>query len=272
MKMKGFKIVPSSCFLVLSKKNNNLKQKTKNKEQRTRAGFTLIELSMVLVIIGLIVAGISGGYNLIHSAKLMSVISDIRKYESATNSFSAQFNALPGDFSRATEYWPAQTRNGDGDDSIRRNFGEAPNNEEDLLVWQHLSLAEFISGDYTGEFAPGNTRVPGINLPKSKVKNGGYQLLDHMTHLRPGHRIGFASFAEQLFRGPIINAPDAWGIDKKIDDGKADKGTVHGLKGRIGNVRINDSTRCVTGNWNSATSKYLPQAAEETCRLAIFID
>ena len=67
-------------------------------QARTRIeGFTLIELSIVLVIIGLIVGGVLTGQSLISAAEVRAQISQIEKYNSAVNTFRSKFNALPGD-------------------------------------------------------------------------------------------------------------------------------------------------------------------------------
>ena len=68
----------------------------------TRAAFTLVELSIVIVIIGLLIGGILGGQSLIHASELKSVISDFQKYQSAITQFRTQYNAWPGDMPNAT--------------------------------------------------------------------------------------------------------------------------------------------------------------------------
>src|ERR1700688_3889289 len=66
------------------------------------SGFTLIELSIVLVIIGLIVGGILVGQDLIKAAEVRAQISQIEKYNQAVNTFRAKFNAIPGDMAVST--------------------------------------------------------------------------------------------------------------------------------------------------------------------------
>lgn len=67
-----------------------------------QTGFTLIELSIVLVIVGLIVGGVLVGRDLISAAEVRAQISQIEKYNTAVNTFRGKFNAIPGDMSAAT--------------------------------------------------------------------------------------------------------------------------------------------------------------------------
>ena len=66
---------------------------------REQQGFTLIELSIVLVIIGLIVGGILVGQDLIKAAEIRATVAQVEKYNAAVNTFRTKFNAIPGDIS-----------------------------------------------------------------------------------------------------------------------------------------------------------------------------
>src|ERR1700712_5355694 len=65
-------------------------------------GFTLIELSIVLVIIGLIVGGVLVGQDLIRAAEIRATISQIEKFNTAVNTFRGKYNAIPGDMNLST--------------------------------------------------------------------------------------------------------------------------------------------------------------------------
>ena len=69
---------------------------------RCAGGFTLIEISIVLVIIGLIIGGVLVGRDLINAAAIRAQISQIEKYNTAVNTFKVKFNALPGDMNATT--------------------------------------------------------------------------------------------------------------------------------------------------------------------------
>ena len=122
--------------------------------QNNEKGFTLIELSIVIVIIGLIVAGVVGGQSIVNQAKLRSIVTDMNKIQVAVNAFKLEYDALPGGFNRATDYWGAgNTDNGDGNKIIRTTAnGAGAGSSEVGRVFQHLSLAEIMEGS----FIPGN--------------------------------------------------------------------------------------------------------------------
>src|ERR1035437_4035806 len=128
-----------------------------------RAGFTLIEMSIVLVIIGLIVGAVLAGQSLILQAQMRATMKQIESYKTAVATFRDKYSCLPGDCATATSFWPkdpactyqnlrpyiaapnGMTCNGDGNGII---YGYYYN--ELMLFWQHLSLAGLIQGSFTG--------------------------------------------------------------------------------------------------------------------------
>lgn len=116
-----------------------------------RHGFTLIELSIVLVIIGLIVGGILAGNELVRAAKLRSLIKEVNQLTTAVNTFKGKYNCLPGDCARATQFFgtagdctvqldDTATCSGDGNglilsDSFYNHGGEH------LYMAHHMKLA-----------------------------------------------------------------------------------------------------------------------------------
>ncbi len=115
-------------------------------------GFSLIELSVVIIIIGLLIGGVTGGSVLVKQAEIRSVISDLKNFQIYYGTFKATYDAIPGDFNKADTYWTgtachatvAAACNGDGDGVIRwRDVATtaAGVGDEAGRALKHLSLA-----------------------------------------------------------------------------------------------------------------------------------
>lgn len=132
-----------------------------------RTGFTLIEVSIVLVIIGLIIGGVLVGRDLIRAAEVRATIAQFERFNVAANAFRNKYNCLPGDCPTAGEFGidPLSAGNGDGfigpcaDGNISSHTGcftgydecASPIAQEMVNFWYHLSAASLI--DFAG--APG---------------------------------------------------------------------------------------------------------------------
>src|SRR5436190_22725171 len=113
--------------------------KKKNKKQ---AGFSLIESAIVLVIMGFLIGGILKGKDLIESARLKRVISQLNEYRLATNTFLDKYDALPGDFDKASLQIDPRLQNGNGN-GIIDGAGLASGSEA-LNFWTHVAAAGLI--------------------------------------------------------------------------------------------------------------------------------
>lgn len=158
-----------------------------------RAGFSLVELSIVLVILGLLVGGILGGQSLIRAAELRTITTDAERYRTAVFNFRQKYHSLPGDTLLAERLWgkmdscppednytpsPARlTCNGDGDGLLGPNpdiYDVGSNRTEWFGFWQHLANAGLISGNYTGVHAPNTSwggHIAGENCPRSRFNS-----------------------------------------------------------------------------------------------------
>jgi prepilin-type N-terminal cleavage/methylation domain-containing protein len=103
-------------------------------------GFTLVEIAIVLVIIGLLLGGVLKGQGLIDSARVKNIIQQSTSLTAAVNAYQDKFRALPGDDVQATSHVPGATGNGNGDGQIA----------EYQLAPQHLALGGFITGSFNG--------------------------------------------------------------------------------------------------------------------------
>lgn len=213
-------------------------------------GFTLIELSITIVIIGLIAGGVLVVTNLLRSAGLRAVTAEYERYAIATRTFQEEYAALPGDMPNASAYWPAcvndmpndNTCNGNGDGRIVADSVLDLN--ERLRTWQHLSLAGLVEGSYTGiedtsVTDDGYRIVPGINTPASKRLNTQISMFSFSPSTQCVIADRWNTSEAGNFRTALIwGARGAWGwshafkpkelfnIDRKIDDGVPGTGKV----------------------------------------------
>ena len=203
----------------------------------SRSAFTLVELSIVLVILGLLVGGVLTGQSLIRAAELRAVTSEYQRYQTAANAFRDKYFAIPGDMTNAASFWTTLTsaNNGNGDGYV--NAAAAQNVTGEMFqLWNELSLAGLIEGTYSGLASSGGfgyTATPGANVPKSKLSGGAWTLYynsgtggdswsyaaDYSNMLAYGSQV-----ANTITQGNILKPEEAWNIDTKIDDGKPGTG------------------------------------------------
>ena len=228
----------------------------------SRRGFTLVELSIVLVILGLLVGAVVAGESLIHSAELKGVMREAQQYQSAVSEFRTQYTAMPGDMKNAVSYWGAQagattdgvdatcaaltspatgaaTCNGDGNGRIAV-FASSSNNHEMWRAWQHLSNAGLIEGSSSGVSGPGGALhvVPGTNAPASKLSAAGWSIWylgsygDANTYTANyGNVLLFGRPTTTSYNATAALVPDdAYNIDKKLDDGAPHSGKILAAK------------------------------------------
>lgn len=161
-----------------------------------QSGFSLVELSIVLVILGLLTGGILAGQSLIRASELRSISTEYNRHVAAIQTFRDKYFALPGDMKDATKFWNAAdgtgsdgacyvadqsggtaTCDGNGNgtvDSYTRSpsYGNGPGaTSEQFMMWKHLSNAGLIEGNFNGLALAGTAydMVPGVNSPRTKI-------------------------------------------------------------------------------------------------------
>ena len=221
-----------------------------------RNGFTLIELSIVLVIISLIIGGVVGGKSLLETARINKQIAQLIEIKTAVHAFELEYDALPGDFDEAEEYWQGGvTESGNGNGIIQHDGGvnldmtdptdagyvNASYDDdfagEFLHFFVHLSLAGILPGNYTNTTDPTNSSfaMPLMKLnPAARLMVGGMlnssgettpdiNGLTHLTDVNIHLKVCDLSELPHVGRSDngcgVMNARHALRIDRKIDDG-----------------------------------------------------
>jgi prepilin-type N-terminal cleavage/methylation domain-containing protein len=123
-----------------------------------QTGFTLVEIAIVLVIIGLLLGGVLKGKEIIINAKVINVENSFTGISSAIYSYQDRYRSLPGDDSKAKERWPslADTQKGNGDGGIGGQFDTTTDNQEARLFWLHLRNAKLVAGAADDQTQPTN--------------------------------------------------------------------------------------------------------------------
>jgi prepilin-type N-terminal cleavage/methylation domain-containing protein len=258
---------------------------------RPKAGFTLIELSIALVIIGLLVGGVLSGRELLYTASIRATAKQAERYITAYNTFKLKYNCLPGDCASATNfglYSIAFDQNGNGDGFIQICCG-LPESREAINVFAHLKSSELID-DFQIPVGIINTYYAGLVSPKPMMKlvsgsdtgwtlNGVSTHLGNMNVLMLQHYDNFASGAVDVF--------SARSLDTKFDDSKPLSGkmqhnsTLHWNTAMDIASTVNEAVSaggrgCImpdgSGGYDYNLSAPTDLTMDEACRLWIRID
>ena len=198
---------------------NNMKTK--------QAGFTLVEIAIVLVIIGLLLGGILKGQEMIVQAKVKNSIQDFSGVSAAYYGYQDRYRAIPGDDADAVR-WTGGAGTivaGDGNRILTGKYDATSG--ESAQWWDHLRRSGFVTGG------------SGVSLPQNAF-NG---VLGVQTGDGAGVASTSAPFALSTPVGPALGGiynlilcstslPDkvAIALDVQMDDGKSDQGAVRAVK------------------------------------------
>jgi len=191
---------------------------------RRQSGFTLIEIAIVLVIIGLLLGGVLKGQALITSARVRNLISQQDGIKAAFFGFQDRFRAYPGDYASASTTLKCPTGssclNGNGNGIIQSNATAVAGSEvhEEILAWMHLASAGFLNGSYTMTAA--ETASSDANTPKNPYN----------IYLQIIYDASYADSAttppnkHNLKTGAQVPVEIIAEVDRKIDDGNGIRG------------------------------------------------
>lgn len=264
-------------------------------------GFSLVELSIVLVILGLLTGGILAGQSLIHAAEIRSLTTESQKVSTATMAFRDRYFGLPGDIGNATSFWAKDNTNcpgnsgttgspgacnGNANGVVENTTGSGSSPSELFQFWRQLALAGLVEGSYSGLSGASYPEcIPGTNCPRAKYPNATMILLDFNwvgtsnngwwnpstagsgNWLVVGAQIGSGSYPFSA----IITAQDAWNIDTKMDDGKPARGSVMamGCTAYHGGCMVDGSNAAPTSDCATfaSTAQYKLDLTGNTCTL-----
>ncbi len=181
-----------------------------------KSAFSLIELSIVLIIIGLLIAGITGGASLIKSSELRSAMGEARGYAVAVNGFYSQYNYLPGDYATAvggaiasstsTAAYTGSAASGQNGRIEYNTTSVGTYLSESVAAWDQLSKSGAIDGIANLTKAAVTTaQVPGTHMPSSKIKNGGWHF-DYRVNVGTTSNTDYSSAVAAVYEG-VAAAP-----------------------------------------------------------------
>jgi prepilin-type N-terminal cleavage/methylation domain-containing protein len=187
--------------------------------QQRQKGFTLVEMAVVLVVIGLLLGGVLKGQELINSARVKNLINDFRITASHVHTYQDRFRSLPGDDPGAAAHLAgavtASTGGTVGNGRVDGAWNSSTATDESVLFWQHVRLANLAGGD---------GRNPGAD---------GMDIATWLPRNAVGGRIGITSTSPVAGWGGSlfvcqdnINGRLAQQIDINMDDGLSSTGSV----------------------------------------------
>lgn len=189
-----------------------------------QSGFTLVELSIVLVIIGLIIGGVLTGQQIIQNARLTNAINGIQAYQAQFQTYAENNGALPGDDPSAASRFPSQGVSqcsgsgcGDGKVGTSSSYNAASDATgaaaESRYVWAHLRAAGYVKN----QVSSGSTAVQPPN------PFGGIYGFQNGT--------SNGSFTTTALCLDKVPAGAAQAIDSRLDDGARNAGSLQAIEG-----------------------------------------
>lgn len=206
---------------------------------KKQIGFTLIELAIALVIIGLLLGGVLKGQELINSAKVKNMVSDFKNLQVFIYGYQDKYKALPGDDAASTTHTGCTAgangscADGNGNSLIEGNWDSTNTSDESVRFWQHIRLAGLAPGatdPSNATFLPRNADGGRIGIQSASVTGATPTGLSGAYIACSAGVLG--RYAKQ--------------IDTVLDDGTTNTGSVRAYStvagGWLTNTGLDDST------------------------------
>lgn len=186
-------------------------------------GFTLIEIAIVLVIIGLLLGGVLKGQELINTARVRALNNTVDGVTAAWFSFQDRYRAFPGDYTQASVNLPGAPTNGDGNGIVGIATAPATPAAERAMVWMHLQSAGYITGGYDDPAAT-VAQANEYGCPVTVCPDNGFGAGMNLNY--GAMRQAAGSSAHELMTGRGIPVEVLAELDRKVDDGLAGSGAM----------------------------------------------
>lgn len=236
--------------------------------RKRQTGFTLIEIAIVLVIIGLLLGGVLKGQELIQNARVRNIIAQQDGIKAAYFGFQDRYRGIPGDYSstNAAANIPGAGSNcgGDGNSLI-------DSDDESACAWYQMSKAGFISGNYSGKKTAGTPPFDSSNSPVNPY-GGILQLIFDDVYEGSGATSGTGGTSgtsgtkvHNIKSGTNIPATVLSEVDRKIDDGTPGTGSF-----RFSTWQGSLSSNCESGGGSSPTTWAITSTATQCGGVSLF--
>lgn len=255
--------------------------------------FTLVELAIVIVIIGLLVGGVLQGQELIKQAKWRTSMKEIESHRAALATFFGKYNCIPGDCQQAFRFFSTECGTDStatttvGNTGCNGDGNKVVNYPEGQLAWKHLSLAKIIKGSFTEGYT--DAVKTNVNVPPSSLGDNaaisfmfsqgnpasatgcGYEYCQGASTVRGGllgkniFLIGSMTDARNYVRGGLLTPIDAFEFDVKFDDGIYYSGAISGYQASLADEA--NTIPCADHTNRVYYTQHATYSKERRCRL-----